>query len=198
PIEGDARPPGILDHAAIRDQRFQRGSDIGIPGRLISGQGSCIASQEWQVLCYRSGGIGHGTLPLFLAYAPKTSLWEKRSTRRNGPFCVTLSCDKAVRGPGRGTLPGNKQMNERKPVRAAIAGEAVRAEATQPKPLKSEASMHTDAEVKKTGGRLSREDQRRLGDILQRVYDEVLRQGVPDRFKALLNQFDQEMDTAET
>jgi hypothetical protein len=86
-------------------------------------------------------------------------------------------------------------MNERKPVRAAIAGEAVRAEATQHKPLKSEASMHTDAEVKKTGGRLSREDQRRLGDILQRVYDEVLRQGVPDRFKDLL---DQDMDTAET
>jgi hypothetical protein len=89
-------------------------------------------------------------------------------------------------------------MNERKPVRAAIAGEAVRAEATQHKPLNSEASMHTDAQVKKTGGRLSREDQRRLGDILQRVYDEVLRQGVPDRFKDLLNQFDKEMDTAET
>jgi hypothetical protein len=58
--------------------------------------------------------------------------------------------------------------------------------------------MHTDAQVKKTGGgRLSREDQRRLGDILQRVYDEVLRQGVPDRFKDLLDQFDKDMDTAE-
>jgi len=89
-------------------------------------------------------------------------------------------------------------MNERKPIRAAIAGEAVRAEATQQRPLKSEASMHTDAEVKKTGGRLSREDQRRLGDILQRVYDEVLRQGVPDRFKDLLDQFDKDMDAAET
>ena len=59
--------------------------------------------------------------------------------------------------------------------------------------------MHTDAQVKKTGGgRLSREDQRRLGDILQRVYDEVLRQGVPDRFKDLLDQFDKDMDAAET
>jgi hypothetical protein len=47
--------------------------------------------------------------------------------------------------------------------------------------------MHTDAQGKK---RLSREDQRRLGDVLQRVYDEVLRQGVPDRFKDLLDQFD--------
>src|SRR6516164_1107524 len=89
-------------------------------------------------------------------------------------------------------------MNERKPVRAAIAGEAVRAEATQQKPVKSEASMHTDAQVKKTGGRLSREEQRRLGDILQRVYDEVLRQGVPDRFKTLLDQFDRDVSAAET
>src|SRR5215470_15449421 len=90
-------------------------------------------------------------------------------------------------------------MNERKPVRAAMAGEkAAQPDAMQPKPPRSEATMHTDAQVRKAGGRLSREDQRRLGDILQRVYDEVLRQGVPDRFKDLLNQFDKEMDTAET
>jgi hypothetical protein len=47
-----------------------------------------------------------------------------------------------------------------------------------------------DAQARKSGGRLSREDQRRLGDILQRVYDDVLRQGVPDRFKDLLNELD--------
>ena len=90
-------------------------------------------------------------------------------------------------------------MNERKPVRAAVAGEkAAQPDAMQHQPPRSEATMHTDAEVRKAGGRLSREDQRRLGDILQRVYDEVLRQGVPDRFKDLLNQFEQDMDTAET
>lgn len=50
--------------------------------------------------------------------------------------------------------------------------------------------MHTDAPVRKTGGRLSREDQRRLGDVLQRAYDDVVRQGVPDRFKELLNELD--------
>ena len=48
--------------------------------------------------------------------------------------------------------------------------------------------MHTDAQVRKAGGRLSREDQRRLRDILQRVYDDVIRQGVPERFKNLLNE----------
>jgi hypothetical protein len=56
------------------------------------------------------------------------------------------------------------------------------------KPLTPETTMHTDAQVRKAGGRLSREDQRRLGDILQRVYDDVVRQGVPDRFKNLLNE----------
>jgi hypothetical protein len=50
--------------------------------------------------------------------------------------------------------------------------------------------MQTDAPVRRTGGRLSREDQRRLGDILQRVYDDVIRQGVPDRFRSLVNQLD--------
>jgi hypothetical protein len=50
--------------------------------------------------------------------------------------------------------------------------------------------MQTDAHVRKAGGRLSREDQRRLGDILQRVYDDVVRQGVPDRFRDLLNELD--------
>ena len=50
--------------------------------------------------------------------------------------------------------------------------------------------MQTDAPVRRTGGRLSREDQRRLGDILQRVYDDVIRQGVPERFSSLLNQLD--------
>jgi hypothetical protein len=48
-----------------------------------------------------------------------------------------------------------------------------------------------DAQPRKSGGRLSREDQRRLGDILQRAYDDVLRQGVPDRFKDLLKELEQ-------
>jgi Anti-sigma factor NepR len=57
-------------------------------------------------------------------------------------------------------------------------------------PDRPEATMQTDAPVRKTGGRLSREDQRRLGDVLQRAYDDVVRQGVPDRFKDLLSEID--------
>jgi len=57
--------------------------------------------------------------------------------------------------------------------------------------------MHTDAQVRRPGGRLSREDQRRIGDILQRVYDDVLRQGVTDLFKELLERVEQPGDVAE-
>jgi hypothetical protein len=54
--------------------------------------------------------------------------------------------------------------------------------------------METDAPSRKPGGRLSRDDQRRLGDILQRVYDDVVKQGVPDRFKNLLQELDEGAD----
>jgi Anti-sigma factor NepR len=57
-------------------------------------------------------------------------------------------------------------------------------------PLEAETTMHTEAAVRRAAGRLSRDDQRRLGDILKRVYDDVVRQGVPDRFKDLLNELD--------
>jgi len=57
--------------------------------------------------------------------------------------------------------------------------------------------MHTEAFSRRAGGRLSREDQRRLGDILQRVYDDVVRQGVPDRFKVLLNELNDEREAGE-
>jgi hypothetical protein len=56
--------------------------------------------------------------------------------------------------------------------------------------------MQTDSPVHKVGGRLSREDQRRLGDILQRVYDDVVRQGVPDRFRQLLGELDRRQGTS--
>src|SRR6266403_2143946 len=83
-------------------------------------------------------------------------------------------------------------MYWRRPARGSMErGSAARTDVTERNPLRAEAIMHTDAQVRKAGGRLSREDQRRIGDILQRVYDDVLRQGVPDRFKDLLERFEQ-------
>src|SRR5262245_65447205 len=81
-------------------------------------------------------------------------------------------------------------MNEQKAVRPGSAWrKPVRSESPARQP--PEATMQTHAQIRKAGGRLSREDQRRLGDILQRVYDDVIRQGVPDRFRNLLDELDE-------
>ena len=80
-------------------------------------------------------------------------------------------------------------MNEHKAVRRESTAEPP--ESPGAKAQRPEATMHTQAAtIRKAGGRLSREDQRRLGDILQRVYDDVLRQGVPDRFRNLLDELE--------
>src|SRR4051794_30880806 len=84
-------------------------------------------------------------------------------------------------------------MNEHKAVRLESTAEPP--ESPGAKAQRPEATMHTDAHARKAGGRLSREDQRRLGDILQRVYDDVIHQGVPDRFKDLLIELEQRGDS---
>jgi len=63
-------------------------------------------------------------------------------------------------------------------------------------PRKAKAEMQTNVPSQRAAGRLSREDQRRLGDVLQRVYDDVIQQGVPDRFRDLLNELDDTLDPA--
>jgi hypothetical protein len=66
-------------------------------------------------------------------------------------------------------------MNERKPV--------------GPKLMES---AHTDRDKKADGkpAKLSREVQARLGQQLRAMYDDVVNQGVPDRFTELLNRID--------
>jgi len=66
-------------------------------------------------------------------------------------------------------------MNERKPV-------------GQQKPMETAA-----ARAKKTSsrpGKLGREVQARLGQQLRAMYDDVVNQGVPDRFAELLNRLE--------
>ena len=87
-------------------------------------------------------------------------------------------------------------MNEPKSVRLESTAKPVKPESPGANAQRPEATMHTDAQARKAGGRLSREDQRRLGDILQRVYDDVIHQGVPDRFKDLLTELEQRSDSA--
>ncbi|GIK97732.1 MAG: hypothetical protein BroJett029_19410 [Alphaproteobacteria bacterium] len=50
--------------------------------------------------------------------------------------------------------------------------------------------MQTDVMPRKSGGRLGREVQTKIGQQLRAMYDDVVKQGVPDRFTDLLKQLD--------
>ena len=51
--------------------------------------------------------------------------------------------------------------------------------------------MHNDLQTRKSRGRLSRDVQGKLGRTLQAYFDDVVKEGVPDRFKDVLKQFDE-------
>lgn len=52
-------------------------------------------------------------------------------------------------------------------------------------------AMHqTDVMPRKSGARLGREVQTKIGQQLRAMYDDVVKQGVPDRFSELLQQLD--------
>jgi len=52
--------------------------------------------------------------------------------------------------------------------------------------------MQTDLPTKKSRGRLGRDVQNKLGQQLRTAYDDVVSEGVPDRFTALLRRLDEE------
>src|SRR2546423_2886 len=96
-------------------------------------------------------------------------------------------------------LAGLGRMKEKMPgMRGSTEPKPVRSGKTEQQPPGPDKTMETDFQTRKTRGRLSRDDQRRLGDVLQRVYDDVISQGVPDRFKTLIDQLGQNESGAET
>jgi hypothetical protein len=70
----------------------------------------------------------------------------------------------------------------------------LRSASVEQKPLRPEATMHMEAQVRKSRGRLNRETMNRLGKTLEAYYDDVRKEGVPDRFKDLLEQLDARQD----
>jgi len=46
--------------------------------------------------------------------------------------------------------------------------------------------MQTDVQMRKSRGRLSRHVQNKLGETLHAMFDEIVKEGVPDRFSQLL------------
>jgi hypothetical protein len=51
--------------------------------------------------------------------------------------------------------------------------------------------MQSDVHLRKGKGRLSREVMQKLGKTLEAYFDDVRKEGVPDRFADLLRQFDE-------
>lgn len=52
--------------------------------------------------------------------------------------------------------------------------------------------MHTDLPTKKSRGRLGRDVQNKLGQQLRTAYDDIVGEGVPDRFNELLRRLDED------
>src|SRR5947207_1724099 len=57
-------------------------------------------------------------------------------------------------------------------------------------PLRPGLMMDMDAQIRKQGGKMTREAMIRLGTTLRAYFDDVRKEGVPDRFKDLLEQYD--------
>lgn len=54
--------------------------------------------------------------------------------------------------------------------------------------------MQTDISQKKPRGRLGRDVQSKIGQQLRSMYDDVVGQGVPDRFADMLRQLDEQKE----
>jgi hypothetical protein len=52
--------------------------------------------------------------------------------------------------------------------------------------------MQTDLSPRKARGRLGRDVQNKLGQQLRTAYDDIVNEGVPDRFNELLRRLDEE------
>jgi hypothetical protein len=61
-------------------------------------------------------------------------------------------------------------------------------------PVRPAQNMQNEMRTKRARGRLSRETLDKLGKVLDGLYADVRKQGVPDKFKDLLRQFEERKD----
>jgi hypothetical protein len=67
----------------------------------------------------------------------------------------------------------------------------LRPDLEQQRRTRSDMAMQTDIRRRASRGKLSREALEKLGRVLIDYYDDVRKEGVPDRFKDLLQRFDE-------
>lgn len=95
------------------------------------------------------------------------------------------------------SLPGGQSGLRQGPTEVANGGRreqdsplgAAEQEKSRPKP-----PMQNETQTRRTRGRLGRDVQSKLGKTLQAYFDDVVKEGVPDRFRDLLRQYDQRKD----
>ena len=61
-------------------------------------------------------------------------------------------------------------------------------------PVRPNSTMQNDIHTRKRRGRLGRDAQIKLGKTLQAYFDDVIKEGVPDRFRDLLQQAEERKD----
>ena len=83
-------------------------------------------------------------------------------------------------------------------VRGVIEPTPLRSTSAEQKPARPEAAMNMESNLRKSRGRLNRETMNRLGKTLEAYYDDVRKEGVPDRFKYLLQQLEGRQDKGTT
>jgi hypothetical protein len=93
-------------------------------------------------------------------------------------------------GPQQGS-PGAGPADDKNGLEKVVEDKPMRAN----KPSRPGWTMHSDVQMRKPRGRLNRETMNKLGKVLEAYYDDVRNQGVPDRFKDLLQQIDDRKDT---
>jgi hypothetical protein len=61
-------------------------------------------------------------------------------------------------------------------------------------PVRLSPAMQNEVQTRKRRGRLGRDAQIKLGKTLQAYFDDVVKEGVPDRFRLLLQQAEERKD----
>jgi hypothetical protein len=100
------------------------------------------------------------------------------------------SAESDLPGPDRSRASSEEKINETR----AAGPIPLRSASAEQKPLRPEATMHMEAQVRKPRGRLNREIMNRLGKTLEAYYDDVRKEGVPERFKRLLEELEARQD----
>ncbi len=107
--------------------------------------------------------------------------------KENKPLTPGPAAPGQSRGGSTEDTNGARGASEQRPRRSG---------AMEPLPPRPRSIMQTEAHqtTRKPRGRLSRDVQSKLGKVLQNYFDDVVKQGVPDRFTELLRQYDERKD----